>query len=137
MDKPNDQAVQRLDKWLWYARLVKTRTLAAHLVSAGKVRINRERAGKPSRSIHVGDVITAAIHDRVRVLKVLATGTRRGPAAEAQSLYEDMSPPPAGAPDNMVRLGMPARREKGAGRPTKRDRRRIDAWRSTDGGDAD
>lgn len=93
-----DPAVQRLDKWLWFARLVKTRTLAAELVAAGKVRINRERATKPSRPIHAGDVITAAIHGRVRVLRVLAAGTRRGPAAEARELYEDMSPPPPERP---------------------------------------
>src|SRR5690606_12786253 len=119
----------RLDRWLWFARIVKSRTLAAQLVSAGKIRINRERTTKPSRSIHVGDVITAAIHGQIRVLKVLGAGTRRGPATEAQTLYEDMSPPPAPRPDNAIRLGMPAAREKGAGRPTKRDRRRIDAWR--------
>lgn len=125
-----DPAVQRLDKWLWFARIVKTRTLAAQLISAGKVRINRERATKPSRPIHAGDVITAAIHGQVRVLKVLAAGTRRGPATEARTLYEDMSPPPVARPDNAVRLEMPALREKGTGRPTKRDRRRIDAWRN-------
>lgn len=125
-----DLPVQRLDKWLWFARIVKTRTLAAHLISAGKVRINRERTTKPSRSIHEGDVITAAIHGQIRVLKVLGLGSRRGPAPEAQALYEDMSPPPAARPDNAIRLGMPAAREKGAGRPTKRDRRRIDAWRT-------
>lgn len=130
-----EPAFQRLDKWLWFARLVKTRTLAAELVAAGKVRVNRTRTTKPSRAVYAGDVITATIHGRVRVLKVLAAGARRGPAAEARTLYEDMSPPPAARPDGAVMLEMPARRKKGAGRPTKRDRRLIDAWRAANGTD--
>lgn len=132
-----DPAVQRLDKWLWFARLVKTRTLATHLVAAGKVRVNRVRVSRPSRPVQAGDIITAAIHERIRVLKVLSAGTRRGPAAEAQTLYEDMSPPPVARPAGAMLLDQPAMREKGAGRPTKRDRRRIDTWKSTGGTGSD
>jgi ribosome-associated heat shock protein Hsp15 len=82
--------VQRLDKWLWFVRVAKSRTLAAALVADGKVRVNRERASKPSQTLRVGDVVTVAVHERVRVLKVLATGARRGPPAEARRLYEDL-----------------------------------------------
>jgi ribosome-associated heat shock protein Hsp15 len=86
--------VQRLDKWLWFVRLVKSRTSAAALVADGKVRVNRERASKPSQTLRVGDVVTVAVHARVRVLRVLATGARRGPPAEARRLYEDLAPEP-------------------------------------------
>lgn len=86
---------QRIDKWLWFARMVKTRTLAAAIVSRGQVRLNKVKVTKPAHEVGPGDIITLAIHDRVRVLKVLATATRRGPASEAQTLYQDMAEPDA------------------------------------------
>jgi ribosome-associated heat shock protein Hsp15 len=91
---------QRLDKWLYFARLAKSRAVAADLILAGKVRINRARAGKPSQLLRSGEVVTLALHGRVLVLKVLAPGQRRGPAPEARGLYEVLSPGPAppGAP---------------------------------------
>lgn len=119
---------QRLDKWLWYTRVAKTRTLATRLVETGKARVNRTRATKASRTIRVGDVITLMIHEQVRILKVLECGTRRGPAAEARELYEDMSPPPTKREKAPMRPAPAALREKGAGRPTKRDRRKMLAW---------
>jgi ribosome-associated heat shock protein Hsp15 len=79
---------QRLDKWLWFARLSKTRTLAALLVESGKVRVNRLRAVKASQTIRPGDVLTIALRGNVRVVRVVSTGMRRGPAPEAQALYE-------------------------------------------------
>lgn len=87
---------QRIDKWLWFARMVKTRTLAAAIVSQGQVRLNKVKVAKPAHEVGPGDVITLAAHGRVRVIKVLGIGTRRGPASEAQTLYEDMAAP---APD--------------------------------------
>lgn len=113
----------RLDKWLWYARVVKSRTLAAGLVEDGKVRLNRERMTKPSQTVRIGDVLTISVGPRVRILEVAAIGTRRGPATEAQALYVDRSPPPP-APTAPVPL-LSGERESGAGRPTKRDRRLI------------
>ena len=119
---------QRLDKWLWFARVVKTRTLAAALVTGGKVRLNRNRVDKPSHVVRVGDVITVTAHARVRILKVLAPGLRRGSAVAAQAIYEDLTPPVA----KPVSEGQPgaeaARPERpaGTGRPTKRDRRALD-----------
>lgn len=82
---------QRLDKWLWFARIVKTRPLAQGLVTAGHVRINRNRVVKPGHDVAVGDVLTIGLHSRVRVLRIVACGQRRGPAPEAQRLYEDLS----------------------------------------------
>ena len=87
-------ATQRLDRWLWFARFVKSRTLAAKLVASGKIRVNRERAQKASRLVRAGDVLTFPLGSHIRVIKILAPGTRRGPASEAQRLYEDLSPPP-------------------------------------------
>lgn len=80
----------RIDKWLWHARLVKTRGLAADLVSAGHVRINGARIDKPGRAIGPGDVLTVAVAGRVRLLRVLDCGTRRGPSVEAIGLYLDL-----------------------------------------------
>ncbi len=80
----------RLDKWLWQARFMKSRSLAAALVSEGRVRVNGERAVKPARTIAPGDVLTFPQGGRIRVVRVLATGERRGPAVEAQGLYDDL-----------------------------------------------
>lgn len=86
---------QRIDKWLWFARMAKTRTLAAAIVSQGQVRLNKVKITKPAHEVGPGDILTLAIHDRVRVLKVVAVASRRGPASEAQTLYEDIAQPDA------------------------------------------
>ena len=88
---------QRLDKWLWFARVVKTRSLAAKLVSAGHVRVNARRIEDPAKSVKSGDVVTVALDREVRVLRILAGGERRGPFIEAQQLFEDLSERPAGS----------------------------------------
>lgn len=132
---------QRLDKWIWYARLTKSRTLAGELVTAGRVRINKQKVIKPSAPLKVGDVITITVRGNVKILKVEAPGTRRGPASEAQALYEDLSPPPppkalmpreasSDAPEPEITPAPVARREAGAGRPTKRERRSLDRLRN-------
>lgn len=90
---------QRLDKWLWHGRFVKTRSLASQLVAGGKVRVNREKVLKPSHTLRAGDVITAAVGGRVRVVRVLAFSERRGPPAEAQALYADLIGEKAAQPD--------------------------------------
>jgi ribosome-associated heat shock protein Hsp15 len=114
---------QRLDKWLWCARLAKTRTGAARLIEAGKVRINGDRVMKSSRLVQTGDVVTAAFLGRLAVVRVLAAVERRGPASLARTLYEDLTPPSPPAADSDGRQGP---------RPTKRDRRRLDALRNSD-----
>lgn len=116
---------QRIDRWLWFTRLIKSRTQAAELVSAGKVRLNGERISKPSRSVKPDDVLTFALAGHIRVLKVLAPGTRRGPAPEARLLYEDLAPP---APKSPADLAAPAERDRGSGRPTKKERRDRDSF---------
>jgi len=116
---------QRLDRWLWFARFFKSRTLAASIVSAGKVRVNAERVGKPSHSVKTGDILTFPAAKQVRVIKIVELGSRRGPAPEAQALYEDQAPPELRkAADRPPKV---AEREAGAGRPTKRERRQTAA----------
>jgi ribosome-associated heat shock protein Hsp15 len=85
---PPSELPQRLDKWLWFARLLKSRTSAAQLIEGGKVRVNRIRVVKPSHPVQRGDVLTLVLRGRVLVLKVLAGGKRRGPPPEARLLYE-------------------------------------------------
>ncbi|SDO06224.1 RNA-binding S4 domain-containing protein [Afipia sp. GAS231] len=81
---------QRLDKWLWHARVVKARTSAAALVEAGHVRINGVREKAPGHGIKPGDVLTIALDNSVRVLKVTGFSERRGDASAARVLYEDL-----------------------------------------------
>jgi ribosome-associated heat shock protein Hsp15 len=88
-DEENGRS-QRIDKWLWHGRFVKTRSLASRLVAEGKIRVNRGKVAKPSYTVEVGDVITATLAGKVRVVKVLALADRRGPPAEARQLYEDL-----------------------------------------------
>ena len=115
---------QRIDRFLWHARLVRTRTLAAKLAAAGHVRVNGKRIDAPGRGLKIGDVLTVAISRDVRVLKVIAFAERRGGSAVAGRLYEDLSPPsPTPKP---VRADSPAPRLAGSGRPTKRERRALD-----------
>jgi ribosome-associated heat shock protein Hsp15 len=114
---------QRLDKWLWFARVVKTRTLGAKLVSEGGVRINQVKADAASKSVKSGDVLTIALEREVRVLKVLAPGVSRRPYEEARLLYEDLTPPPLPKEITPAVSGL---REPGSGRPTGRDRRVLD-----------
>jgi ribosome-associated heat shock protein Hsp15 len=78
---------QRLDKWLWFARVIKSRTSAAQLVESGRVRVNRVRVVKPSHALREGDVLTIALRGEVRVLEVQELGERRGPPQEARLLY--------------------------------------------------
>ena len=82
---------QRIDRWLWHARLVRTRAAAAALAGAGHVRVNGVRIHAPGRVVHSGDVITVALDRNVRVLKVRGFLERRGPAGTADDLYEDLT----------------------------------------------
>ena len=85
----------RLDKWLWYARFFKTRSLATKLIASGKLRINGEITSKPHRQAQIGQVLTFARGPHIRVIRIDEIGKRRGPAAEAELLYTDLDPPEA------------------------------------------
>jgi ribosome-associated heat shock protein Hsp15 len=113
----------RLDKWLWFARFCKSRTLAAKLCAAGRVRIEGDVIHKAHQLIRPGDVLTFPLGPHIRVIRVLQLGVRRGPAAEARQLYEDLAPPKPAA--TLVAPGA-APRDPGSGRPTKSERRAHD-----------
>lgn len=90
-----EQGRQRIDKWLWFARVLKSRARAARLVMDGHVRLNGQRIIVPSRLVSAGDVLTIALERDVRVLRVVAPGERRGPFREACLLFEDLGAQPA------------------------------------------
>lgn len=127
-DAPRQAASTRLDKWLWHARVVRTRTLAQKLVAAGKVRINRTKTASPSQPVKVGDVLTIALPRAVLVYEIAALADRRGSFSHARELYVDLGerqrsggeaspgdPGPGPAPDQAA-----ARRPDGRDRKTAR-----------------
>ncbi len=93
----------RLDKWLWHARFARTRSLAAKLCEAG-IRIDGALVHKPGASIRPGQVLTFALGRHIRVIEIAALGDRRGPSAEAQTLYRDLAPP---APETALPRDLP------------------------------
>src|SRR5580693_7006907 len=94
MSEAGSQDRLRIDKWLWHARVVKTRTLAAKLVADGYVRVNGTRTDSPAKAVKPGDVLTIGLERTVRVYRLVGLGQRRGPASQARELYEDLSPEP-------------------------------------------
>lgn len=90
----NETEKLRIDKWLWFARVVRTRAAAAALCESGSVRMNGERVEQAHKPVRIGDVLTVALPGRVKLLKVVSLAERRGPYAEARHLYEDLSPEP-------------------------------------------
>lgn len=109
-----------MDKWLWAARMFKTRSLASAACGAGHVKLNGDSA-KASKALRVGDALEVLTPGGERILDVVALAERRGPAKEAQLLYVDNTPPPPPKDESIPAV----MRERGAGRPSKRDRRRI------------
>ena len=91
MPGPTPDLRQRLDKWLWFARLVKSRTLAAKMVEEGHVRVNSVRTDNPAKSVRPGDVLTVAFDRDVLVVRIRSPGERRGPYPEARLLYEELT----------------------------------------------
>lgn len=116
----------RLDRWLWAVRLTKTRPDAAAACRGGHVRVN-DRQAKPSTTVAPGDEVRALVGNRTRVVEVVRVIHKRVGAADAVTCYLDRSPPPPAVPVAV------APRDPGAGRPTKRDRRRLDRWLSQRG----
>jgi ribosome-associated heat shock protein Hsp15 len=120
---------QRIDKWLWHARVVRTRSASAALVASGHVRINGQRVAAPSHAVRTGDVVTVALDRAVHVLKVLSFSERRGSADAARRLCEALDPPPG-----LRCKDAAAWPQASANRPRKPARHAID-WRT--GGDKD
>jgi len=119
----------RIDKWLWHARFRKSRALAQALCADGCVTVNGATIAKSSAQVRPGDEIVLILGPIRRRLRVLALGERRGPAPEAQALYEDLAPPERLHDPTMASAPV-APRDPGAGRPTKRERRALDRFRA-------
>ena len=134
-EQPAGQAPQRIDKWLFFARLRKSRSLAAKSVEAGDISINGQNIRQPSHRVQPGDVVVLSLDRHDMVVKVLQPGERRGPYEQARLLYSDMTPPPP--PREERSLFEQATRERGAGRPTKRERRETDRLHRFPGDDED
>jgi ribosome-associated heat shock protein Hsp15 len=115
---------QRIDKWLFFSRMAKSRSIAQALVNSNHVRVNGGLVSQPSFQVKPGDRIDLTLERRDLVLVVKAGGVRRGPFEEARLLYEDLTPPP----EELKKLSAleQALRLPGAGRPTKRERRQTD-----------
>jgi ribosome-associated heat shock protein Hsp15 len=120
-----DGAKQRLDKWLFFARFVKSRTLGGNLAASGNVKINDKNSTGADNAVRVGDMLVIRHGSRLITCKVLGLGERRGPATEAQMLYEDLTPEPSEM-EPVV-----AQRDAGAGRPEKKDRRALERLRAS------
>lgn len=122
----------RIDRWLWAARFVKTRSLAAEAINGGRVHVNGVRA-KPSKEVAAGDTVEVTLGQAQWTVTVLGVSERRGPASEAQLLYEESeeSRERRAREAAQRRMAAPLGAELGA-RPTKRDRRRIEALRDRD-----
>ena len=127
MDADARDTPLRLDKWLWYARFFKTRSAANKAISGGRFRLNGMVMNKPHRQALCGQVLTFIQGNQVRVIKIMALGSRRGPATEASLLYEDLTPA-RGVPEKTRKVKQPEfeARSKGSGRPTKLQRRATD-----------
>ena len=123
---------ERLDRFLFFSRAVKSRTLAQKLIETGAIRVNSERTDRTDHKVGAGDVLTMSLHGRILVWRILDAGTRRGPASEAQGLYEDISPPSLPKAERSPYEAAIAERSAGAGRPTKKERRDTDALRGED-----
>ncbi|MGK2882908.1 MAG: RNA-binding S4 domain-containing protein [Mycobacterium sp.] len=113
----------RLDRWLWAVRLTKTRPDAVAACRGGHVRVN-DRVAKPSTMVVPGDEVRARVGDRTRIVEVVRVIQKRVGAADAVTCFLDRTPPP---PPVSVPVAV---RDRGAGRPTKRDRRTLDRWRA-------
>lgn len=129
-EQPSSGSRQRIDKWLFFARMAKSRSLAQTFVLKGNVRINGERTVQPSHMVKAGDRIELSLERRDIILVVSQAGTRRGPFEEAKLLYDDLTP--TREETKRLTLFEQATREPGSGRPTKRQRREIDRLMSDD-----
>ncbi len=121
MSEQEEKPSTRIDRWLLAARAFKTRSLAAEACDGGKVTIN-DASAKPHKLVRPGDEVAFTTPSGRRIWKVIDLAERRGPASAARALYEDLTPPPP--PEPVADPSLPMR-ERGSGRPTKRDRRQM------------
>lgn len=130
--EPSASRKERLDRFLFFARALKSRTLAQKFIESGGVRVNSEKTDRTDHKVGAGDVLTMSLHNRIVIWRIIDPGTRRGPASEAQGLYEDLSPPMPPRQALSPFDAAIAQRPPGSGRPTKKERRETDHLRSLD-----
>jgi ribosome-associated heat shock protein Hsp15 len=123
---------ERLDKFLFFSRALKSRTLAQKVIETGAIRVNSERTDRSDHKVGAGDVLTMQLHGRVLVWRIIDPGTRRGPATEAATLYQDLSPPPLPKGEMTAFERATGERVPGSGRPTKKERRDTDRLKGED-----
>jgi len=121
----------RLDKWLWQARFFKSRNLASQFCVNGRLRVDGAVTSKAHYAVRPGHVLTFSLHDHIRIIEIIELGTRRGPAGEAKTLYNDLSLPKPVKRDDPAKPLSPAKRDPGSGRPTKAERRAMDRYMET------
>ena len=114
----------RLDTWLWYARFYKSRSLSSKAILSGKLRVNSNKIIKPASKVKINDVLTISHANMVRIIQVQSLGSRRGPASEAQKLYNDLSGHMIDA-SKIKSVSEKSKKETNK-RPTKKDRRILD-----------
>ena len=122
---------QRIDKWLFHSRFIKSRALATKLDNSKRIRVDGEKISKASYKLKISDIITFDLNDRIMVIEILGINATRRPYKEACMLYDDQSPAPEPQQDKNTPdfLAAPFLREKGTGRPTKKQRRETDEFR--------
>lgn len=127
---------ERIDKWLWYVRCFKTRSVAKKNVEAGKIRVNGDKATNPSRKLYLGNVLTITMDREIKILEVLGFPQRRGPYVEAKTYYNDLTPEKQVTND--TRSDANGRFDtKKTGKPDKRQRRQILAAKYNSNGEMD
>ncbi len=140
---PDGEARLRIDRWLWFARFFKSRSAASQVCNRRRIRSNGKIVSKASHMVKAGDTLTFPQSRVIRTVRIVALGSRRGPADEAQLLYEDMTPPTESTPESTAAAAKagrqrrllepkPAQRLPGSGRPTKSQRRALDRLRRDD-----
>ena len=121
------QSDMRIDKWLWHARFFRSRSLATQFCNMGRLRVNGAIINKAHFLARPDMVLTFSRGRQVQIIKIIALSTRRGPATEAQTLYQDLSPALYSRPTE-AKTAIAGRRTLGSGRPTKRERRKLDQF---------
>ncbi|MDR6103686.1 ribosome-associated heat shock protein Hsp15 [Agrobacterium larrymoorei] len=125
-EQPLEAGRQRLDKWLFFARMAKSRSIAQSYIQSGNIKVNGAPVRQSSHMVKIGDRLDIAIERMDRILIVKAPGERRGPYEEAKLLYDDQTPPRE--PKDRMTLLEQAVRQPGSGRPTKKERRALDRF---------
>lgn len=114
----------RVDVWVWAARLAKTRSQATAACKAGHIKVNGQTA-KPAQQLKIGDTVLSTQHSTQRIYRVTGFASKRGSALEAAELFQDLTPPPLPKEERPAAVV----RDRGAGRPSKRERRKLDELR--------